>query len=136
MIDIISKLMAIKETAKDIHYTAKGEAFYSIHLLMDRVADDLDDYIDKIKEVVYLGNNTLPPKASAILTVARGLLPELNHNDTGNIAELKNLIDNTISAISDTLDNTYADKATQNLLGNIAEDLKLKSGLLWRQIDL
>ena len=35
MLDILARLTAIKHYAKDIHYNAKGDSFYAVHLLMD-----------------------------------------------------------------------------------------------------
>lgn len=130
MIQIIELLEAIYQYAKDIHYTARGESFYSVHLLMDRVADGIHDQIDSIKEVAYLGDNNLPPKSSEILKVVAAYIPELSDNTTDNIGRLEDLISKALDAIAMEEGTTIAN---DNLLGGIAESLTLKRGLLWQQ---
>lgn len=57
---LICYLVAIQNFTKDIHYSCKGDAFYGKHLLVDRIYDGLDDFIDVIKETCLLGNDILP----------------------------------------------------------------------------
>lgn len=57
---LICYLVAIQNFTKDIHYSCKGDAFYGKHLLVDRIYDGLDDFIDGIKETCLLGNDILP----------------------------------------------------------------------------
>ena len=43
---LIAYLFAIQAFAKDIHYSASGEAFYSKHLLADEIYKGIDEQID------------------------------------------------------------------------------------------
>ena len=45
---LIAYLFAIQAFAKDIHYSASGEAFYSKHLLADEIYKGIDEQIDAL----------------------------------------------------------------------------------------
>lgn len=130
MLDILARLTAIQQYAKDIHYTAKGDSFYGIHLLMDRVADGLDEFSDSIKETHYLGGGELPPQSKEILRVAEAYIPVLT-DTREDLTRLGGLISSTLDALGETMGNSRADAS---LLDNIAQDLKLKLGLINRQV--
>lgn len=132
MLETLAKLVAIRETAKDIHYSANGDSFYGIHLLMDRVADDINDQIDSIKEVCFLGENALPPKSEEILKKAIEHIPS-SENWKANLLMLQQLIFDTIDSIEDVASKSSS-LADENLLGGIAESLKLKLGLISRTV--
>ena len=128
MLDVLARLTAIKHYAKDIHYNAKGEQFYAVHLLMDRVADGLDDFIDSINEVCYLGAGDVPPSSKEVLRLANAVIPVITEED--NLERLIGLIKATLLELGNIKDTDRADNA---LLDNIAQDLKLKLGLIIRQ---
>lgn len=125
---LIALLIAIKEFAKYIHYSAKGEAFYTKHLLMDKAVENIDDHIDELKEVCLLGNNILP--LENYLTSAVALMPKKSKSDEENLKLLAQLIKQTVTHIG----NIEANKAEDNLLGNIAQDLQKVYGLILRQV--
>lgn len=125
MLDVLSRLTAIKHYAKDIHYNAKGDSFYAVHLLMDRIADDLDGFIDSINEIYYLGAGNLPPQSRDVLKVAEAYIPSVI-----DIQFLKNLISTTLDVLDSVKDEN---RAVNSLLDSISQDLKLKLGLLNRQ---
>ena len=132
MKDCIVRLTVIKNLAKDIHYQAHGEAFYGIHLLMDRVADGLDQYIDDIKENLYLGRNSIPPSSKEIFKIAEAMMPELKRDDNiAMIRTLRDFIGGTLENINELVQNTTelmnGDIA---LLDDISKDLRKKYGLL------
>ena len=125
MLDVLSRLTAIKHYAKDIHYNARGDSFYAVHLLMDRIADDLDGFIDSINEIYYLGAGNLPPQSRDVLMVAEAYIPSVI-----DIQFLKNLISTTLDVLDSVNDEN---RAVNSLLDSISQDLKLKLGLLNRQ---
>lgn len=130
MNSLIVKLIAIKETAKSIHYTCIGDSAYSMHLLADRVAENIDGYIDSCKESI-LGNDKFPASAQDYLTGAISLIPEIkNGANIENFKKLYYLIENTL----DYINQMQVDKADENLIGNIAENLKNSKGLINLQI--
>ena len=129
MITLIEYLTAIREFAKDIHYHAKGEAFYGIHLLMDRVADGIYETIDQIKEVCYLGDINEVPQSRDLLKVAAAYIPEVSESNEENIGKLEELIAKALGHVETIETNSRASNA---ILDGIAQDLQLKRGLLWR----
>lgn len=129
MITLIEYLTAVREFAKDIHYHAHGESFYGIHLLMDRVADNIYTYIDQLKEVCYLGDINEVPQSKDIMKVAIAYMPDIVESNSDNIARLANLIAKTLDHIAEIKNGT---PARDSLLDAIAQDLQLKRGLLWR----
>lgn len=131
MITLIEYLTAIREYAKDIHYTAEGESFYGIHLLMDRVADGIYDTIDTIKEVCYLGGGNNPPKSAEILRVASAYIPPVTSSTTDNLRQLEDLIHKTIEQIQ--MVHTE-NRAVNSILDGLAQDLMLKKGLILKTI--
>jgi len=133
MITLIEYLEAIRQFAKDIHYRAYGEGFYGIHLLMDRVADGLSDKIDAIKEVCYMGAGQPTPTSKEILRVAIAYIPDYKPETKDNLWQLCELIQKGLDHASSLVSDESTDVADANLIGGIAEDLKLKLGLVAHQ---
>lgn len=130
MITLIEHIVAIRNYAKDIHYHAHGDSFYGIHLLMDRVAENLDKYEDDLKEVCYLGEIQEVPSSADILKVAAAYIPEITDDNKENIGRLSDLISTALDDIVRLKGNS---PAQDSLLDGLAQDLQLKRGLLWRQ---
>lgn len=129
--NLIILLIAIQNYCKDIHYNSKGEAFYSKHLLADRIQENISDYIDRIKEVSILGNDEITLPSSQYLQKAAELIPDISPSDRENFKSLEKLIITTLSFI-EKLDNIT--KGEDNLYSAIAEDLQNSLGLINRQI--
>ena len=61
MEDIVAMLTVIDWIADDIHYNSRGESFYGLHLMADKIRD-FGDAADELKERYWLGSlNTTPP---------------------------------------------------------------------------
>lgn len=133
MYKLICYLTAIYQYSKTIHYEVKGEAFYGKHLFNDRIAENMNDYVDLIKEVVFLGHAKDAPSAVAILEGVLPLLPATEENDQQNYINLYNLIFNALDEI-ERLNKKELSVGDKNLIGGIAQDLQQNLGLLWRQI--
>lgn len=129
---LICQLLAIQNFCKDIHYNAKGEAFYSKHLLSDRIQENVSDYIDQIKEVCFLGNDEKPLQSGEYLLKATSYIPELVKEDSKNFEGLGKLILDTLSTLEGIEDST---RGEENLIGAIAQDLQTSLGLINRQIE-
>lgn len=127
---LIAQLIAIANFCKDIHYNSKGDAFYSKHLLADRVQDNINEYIDQIKEICIIGSNekTLPSKEYLLQAIK--FIPEITENDQENFKSLENLLVMTLANI-EQLEGT---KGEENLFGAIAQDLQNSLGLINRQV--
>ena len=129
--NLICFLIALQNFCKDIHYNSKGDAFYSKHLLADRVQDNLADYIDRIKEVCILGNDEETLPSGEYLSRATSLIPEVASNDKDNFKSLENLLVSILTLIENL---SPATKGEENLYGTIAENLQNSLGLINRQI--
>lgn len=133
MLDLIVKLTAIYNYAKDIHYRAKGESFYSTHLLMDKICDDINDQIDELKEVYYLGNTNLPPRSADILKIVYATIPEYSENIRTEVQNLGALVQEAITSTREVA--TYnGSNGVQSLVDDIARSLMLKNGLIQRTL--
>ena len=119
---LICYLLAIANYAKDIHYNFPGASFYGQHLLADRFADNLYDYIDQLKEICLLGHGSQPQHSSWYLRTAVDLIPE-----SVDFRLIKDLMLNALQVI-ETIEGIS--KGDENLLGAIAQDIQNNIGLL------
>lgn len=120
--NLIVHLTAISNYAKDIHYNCTGDNFYGNHLFADRIAENLSDYIDQIKEICLLGHKVKPLHSSEYLEQAANLIPE-----EINFSQMSELLLNTLMII-ESISNLS--KGDENLLGAIAQDLQNNIGLI------
>ena len=74
--NLIVYLMTISSYAKDIHYNCAGENFYGNHLFADRINDNLNEFIDQLKEICLLGHNIKPLNSSEYLKRASDSVPK------------------------------------------------------------
>ena len=133
LFDLLKVLYCIKFFAKDIHYTAKGDSFYSDHLLADRIIDGLDDFIDDINENLYLGFEEKAPISKQIIaSVTKDLM--LVQDDTKvNWRRLYSYLEEAEELIY-KIEEEYKFPQISSLLDNIANDLQKKKGLIWRRM--
>lgn len=130
---IITHVIAIREFAKDIHYTCHGEGFYGKHLLADRVFNDLEPYIDQLKECCLLGEEKKPLASITYLQGAVELLIKPNHSsDLTNFAYLKTLINNCRELIEGLRGESSF--GCEDLLGSISNTLQVLNGLITLQM--
>lgn len=128
---LISLLIAIQNYSKDIHYNAKGDAFYSKHLLVDRVQENISDYIDSLKEVYFMGSDKEPLSSKEYLHEAMQLIPAISKDDKANFASLSSLLIQALQLIESLTDLSTGE---ENLIGAIAENLQASLGLVLRQV--
>lgn len=131
---LICYLVAIANFAKDIHYTCRGEAFYSKHLLADRIQDGLYDFIDQIKETCLLGNDILPLPSGEYLAMAMNLLPPLENDDKKNFQAMQKLLIDCLVLMQEMLTDNNTARAEVSLVDGIAQDLQQKLGLVNLQV--
>ena len=129
--NLIVSLISIKEFSRDIHYTAHGDAFYSKHILVDKF--NFDESIDLLKECCLLGNDERPHASAEYLQRAINKLsiPE-EKNDKKNFETLLELINDTLNQINTIELNNKAD---ENVIGGIAQDLQQYKGLINLQVE-
>lgn len=128
---LIEYLIAICNFAKDLHYNCKGEAFYSKHLLADRIQENLSEYLDQIKEIFFLASDREPLPSGEYLSRATSLIPVLGEGDKENFKSMQNLLVVTLQHIERIRDLT---KGEENLVGAIAQDLQNSLGLVNFQV--
>lgn len=62
MNELLAMIGSVKFLAHDLHYRSKGMSFYALHILADRCLKGLDEDMDSIREVYFMGEmKTLPP---------------------------------------------------------------------------
>ena len=131
---LISYLIAIANFAKDIHYSSKGDAFYSKHLLADRIYDGIDDFIDSIKETCFLGNDISPLPSGEYLARAMNFLPLIEDEDKKNFEAMQKLLIDCLVLMQEILQDAESTRAEVSLVDGIAQDLQGKLGLVNREV--
>lgn len=92
MKDILVMFEVIDWIADDIHYKSRGPAFYSQHLLADKVRD-VSSVTDDIKEIYYLGVlGQLPPDDTEIAGAAITKYNELTTESDNHLSNLQNAL--------------------------------------------
>lgn len=131
---LLKMLLAVKMFAKDIHYKAKGASFYSDHLLADEIGKDIDDYMDEINEIYYLGRGEEAPASSDILNGALEFIPEGGEVDL-MFGNMQNLLLDVLTHIEELADNPKEDLTLgdNDLLSRISSYLEQKNGFVWRR---
>ncbi len=119
---LIVNLLGIYNAAKDIHYSCSGPNFYGNHLFADRIAENINEYIDQLKEICLLGRGYEPLKSYDYLIKAVDVIPH-----TADFIVLKGLLENTLILIEKLQELSKAD---ENLIGAIAQDIQNNLGLI------
>lgn len=122
---LISLLIAIQNYSKDIHYNCIGKEAYSWHLLADRVQENLSDYIDRLKEYM-LGCDISPLSSKEYLANAIEIIPDIQKDIILSFTKMQNLIVGTLNVIEETKLN----KAGDNLISEIADNLTNSNGII------
>lgn len=131
---LIVYLTAIAGLAKDLHYTVSGESFYGNHLLMDRIQDDLYDFVDEIKEnyFMYLGREV--PSAREIFLKSAELLekPKTVGEKTRTLFEY---MKDAVYLCDEEAKKEKYDCGDSDLLGRIASKMKNNVALLRKVVE-
>lgn len=124
---LISYLFAIQAFSKDVHYSLKGEAFYSKHLLADYIYKGIDEQIDTIIETCVLPFIN-PSSIDHYWYEATQIL-----NKTPYEADFENLL-NLLCEVLRFINSTEFSNTASSLIDDIGKDLQRKAGLLTRQV--
>lgn len=126
MEDLIVHLELIRITAKQLHYSEKGDCFYGNHLLMDRIAKDMYDFEDSIIESIIMAETGEPPVLSDIYsTIASKTIK------TPSKTDLHSLIKQTIYLVEEEAKKDRF-QGDFDLLGKISNNLRQSFSLLSR----
>lgn len=132
LFELLKTLYLIRFYAKDIHYNAKGESFWSDHLLSDEVFNGIDDLTDQINENLYLGYEKKAPRSKDVLEAVADSMPPLPTDITQCWKNLYNLLVDALGII-ESIEAEWDMPALNSLLDSIADDLQKKRGLIWRR---
>ena len=131
---LIVYLTAIAGLSKDIHYQSRGENFYSIHLLMDRIYDGLYDLIDEIQEKYFMYNGKSAITSKNAFEGAGALL-----DDGWSLEEKENKLYELLKDCIYIADEISAEKTIDcgdnDLLGRISSKLHTGVALLGRMLE-
>ena len=129
---LLSMLYALKFACADVHYYVKGDNFWGDHKLADDTREDLDEWIDSVNEVCFLGANKDAPYSKDIVTVAMGMIPAKVDDSKQMFSNLRRLIFDILAYIEEIMPEASAGEA--NLIGGIAEGLQQRYGLIGRRV--
>lgn len=126
MEELIVQLELIRITAKQLHYSEKGDCFYSNHLLMDRISKDMYDFEDSIIESIIMAETGEAPELASIYSeIASKTFKTPSKND------LLELIRKTIYLVEEK-SNKDRFQGDFDLLGRISNNLRQSFALLSR----
>lgn len=126
MEELIVQLELIRITAKQLHYSEKGDCFYSNHLLMDRIAKDMYDFEDSIIESIMMAETGEAPELASIYSeISSKTFKTPSKND------LLELIRKTIYLVEEK-SNKDRFQGDFDLLGRISNNLRQSFALLSR----
>ena len=128
-------LTAIAGLAKDIHYQSRGENFYSIHLLMDRIYDGLYDFVDEIKENYYMYLDMPVPDSYFVWEKSAGLVFEKIKEYSLKETALLNLMKDCIYIADEESKKNSYDCGDNDLFGRISSKLKNGVALLNKTLE-
>ncbi len=126
MEELIVNLELIRITAKQLHYSEKGECFYGNHLLMDKIASEMSDFEDSIIESIIMAETGEPPILSDIYSIIASKTIK-NPSKT----DLLGLIKQTIYLVEEKA-NKDRFQGDFDLLGRISNNLRQSFSLLSR----
>lgn len=121
--NLIVYMLAISNYAKDIHYHCSGANFYGNHLFADRIQENLNEYIDQLKEICLLGHglDTLP--SYDYLRKAADIIPQ-------SVYDFRIMRDLMLNCLAEIETITGISKGDENLIGAIAQDIQNNVGLI------
>lgn len=103
-------LQEIYDLTSDMHYNyTTGCNFFSVHKLMDEIREPILEFVDEIKEVVYLGHREFAPSCKEISSLAKQyplILDEvvaLLINTVSHIDSIKSSVDSGTSKVLDDI---------------------------------
>lgn len=116
--EVLYRLIAIKEVAKELHYDFIKD--YALHLLYDRIANDLDGLSDSLTEIGLLGKGASAPSAVERLSRAEKMVLKSDRD------ALKDLC----VELAYFVEGIKADRGTNAVLDAIAEKMRESIALL------
>ena len=123
MIDILLKLVALYGTLKNLHYSAHGPAFFSVHKLADEMSEHLLDYVDELQENYFMGQGNKTVNTGDLFSFSSAQIVDGTQEDCLR-ASLK-LINETIDLLAEL--NT---PAVEDIFSRLANELYKSRGFI------
>lgn len=140
---ILELIVSTEILCDDLHYTSKGQEFYSLHLLADRIKDPLDKYMDELREAYWLGELfSEPPKTDATyadaIKIASGIRLSAKSDDrnVSNLLAVKDSLNRLMHMISEKKKSTALMSGTSSILDNLCAHAQTMFGLIDRSLML
>ena len=128
MLDVIYQLEALRIFCKDAHYHFTGAGFKPLHEWVDEILDPIPQFVDDIKEQVFLRKGKDIPSGVEINERASFYVPKevgkTNEEILSNLGALLSMVHQTVNR-ADV--NTKGD---DDLLGKIDSHLQKHIGLM------
>lgn len=115
---------------KELSLLCAGDGFSRQHKLADDVVQDIQEWIDEVFEVVYLGRGEKAPDYSALFRKAATLIAAPEEDDRRNFSALADLLDKVLAYIQQISDEGDLAAGEQDLLGRMANRLQQRGGFL------
>lgn len=128
---LLALLWALKFSASDLHYLAQKDNFYGDHKFADELRENINEWIDKINEICFLGEKENAPYSKDIILLAKDFIPPMQEDVTNQFKNVGELVKDILVYIQKMSDKTSTGE--QNLIGGIAQDLQQRYGLIWRR---
>jgi starvation-inducible DNA-binding protein len=119
----LANAIDLQTQCKQAHWNVRGPNFYSLHLLFDKVNEDVEDYVDLIAErIAQLGGQaygTIPAVAS---TSALDTYPPDLVNSHGHVEALSHALATFGNAVRKAIDTTadMGDQGTSDMFTEIS----------------
>lgn len=128
MLELINQLTALQIFCQDAHYNFRGVDFKPLHEWADEIGDPIAEFLDEIKESVYLRRGLEVPRGTEINMNAAFYVPSTVGNDNreilSNLQAMISMIHQTINGMDDL---TAGDG---DILGRLDSHLEKHLGLL------
>lgn len=115
MFELMQKLVAFKYSCKLNHWTTTS---YSQHLLFDRLQEDIDEFVDSIAEMYFMGLNKKPELSNNLL------------NPTYINSDLYKLVSEIITLVKEVSDKEELTHGMHALLDDVCKSFCGKKALL------
>lgn len=133
--ELLARMMLVEWAAKDLHYGSRGDPFYALHLLADKVS--LSDLTDDLKEAAFLGNNSTPPSMDEISKKAIELKrPVDNASNVSLVSALHDSCSDVIYLIEEVKRLATISAGVHAILDSISQHLLVVKGLCWRTMNM
>ena len=119
-VELVARLLAVADAAKDLHYLAKGKEFFGVHQMADEVGGGMHDFCDSLKELCFVGD-AVPPASEFLEAEAQLLEKPVDMKDAMR-ALMMRVMDASRTAAD--FEEQEDEPGVKNVLGDICQSLR------------